>query len=127
MALPVNRGLQEWNLNVHLADITTSGATAVCFVPTPFRGKIVRVYAAQYNTATGGAAAITTAINGTAVTGATMTFSTTSGLPGNVYSATPTADSTCYFNEGDVISFTSDGAPTDATVAANFTAVVRRI
>ena len=127
MALPVNRPLQEWNLNVHLADVTTSGATAICYTPTPFRGKVTRVYAAQYLGASGGAAVVTTAINGTAITGGTLTFSVTSGLAGLVYSATPTADSTTYFNEGDVISFSSDGAPTNATVAANFTAVVRRI
>lgn len=127
MALPANRPLTEWNLDVHLADITTSGATAVCYVPAPFRGRITRVYAAQYNTATGGAAIITTAINGVTVSGCTMTFSVTSGLAGNVYTGVPTDRSVTHFNEGDAISFTSDGAPTNGTVPATFTAVVRRV
>jgi hypothetical protein len=127
MALPVNRPLQEWNLDVHLADITTSGATADAYVPCPFRGRLVRVYASQYVHASGGACVISTAINGTAISGASMTFAVTTGLPGFVYSATPTDSSVTHFNEGDVIRFRSSGAATDGTVPATFTAVVRRV
>jgi hypothetical protein len=93
-----------------------------------------RVYAAQYNTATGGAAVITVAKkdaktgNTVTISGATMTFSTTSGLAGNVYSAVPShpLGSAVDLSEGDALIFTSDGAPTNGTVPATFTAVIRR-
>lgn len=128
MALPVNRPLQEWNIDFHLADVTTSGTEAcAAFAPAPFKGKIVRVYSTQYTGASGAATVINTNINGTAVTGASMTWTTTTGLAGKVYSATPTADATTYFNEGDVIGMTSTGASDDGTVAVTLTAVVRRV
>ena len=134
MPLPINRPLQEYNLECHLADITTSGGTAVAFTPVPTRGVITRVYAAQYNTATGGAAIITVAKkdgqtgNTVTVSGCEMTFSTTSGQAGRVYSAVPShpLGSAAAVSEGDVLSFTSNGAPTDATVPATFTAIIRR-
>ena len=127
MALPVNQPLTEWNLNAHLADVTTSGGTAICYTPAPFQGRVTRVYATQYLGASGGTAAITTAINGTTISGCSMLFAVTTGLAGFVYSATPTDRAQTHFSEGDVISFLSDGAPTDATVPATFTAVVRRV
>lgn len=129
MAYPVNRPLSEWALTAHLADITTSGGTAVAYMPVPFRGRLTRVYRTQYDTASGGAAVVTVAINGVAVNGAALTFSTTTGQAGRVYASGDLAavGTNTGVSEGDVISFTSDGAPTDGTVAANFTAVLRRM
>jgi len=73
MALPVNRPLKEWNLDTHLANITTSGATAVCFTPVPFTGVVTRVYGAQYAVVSGGASIVSAAVNG-GTPFATMTF-----------------------------------------------------
>ena len=73
MALPVNRPLKEWNLDTPFANITTSGATAVCFTPVPFIGVVTRVYGAQYAVVSGGASIVSAAVNG-GTPFATMTF-----------------------------------------------------
>ncbi len=130
MALPVNRPLHEWNLDCHMKDTTTSGVDrCVAYTAAPFRGRVVRVYAALYANLSGTASVITTKIGSTTLSGCTISL-TTSGVStptGYVFSATPTDSSVTYFNEGDVISFTSDGAAGDATNAATCTAILRRV
>jgi hypothetical protein len=129
MPVPVNRPLQEWNLDCHIASASVSGATAgVAYVPTPFRGRLVRAYMCHYTTVSGGTAnTVTVSINGTSVSGALISATTSANPLGYVYSATPTDHAKTYFNEGDVIGFAVDGGGADVTNPTTFTAVVRRV
>jgi len=129
MALPVNRPLKEWNLDTHLANITTSGATAVCFTPVPFIVVVTRVYGAQYAVVSGGASIVSATVNG-GTPFATMTF-TSGTAAGQVVTPVLGTDTMVPAQgvpvvEGDVISFGSDGGSADGTVACTFTAVLRR-
>ena len=136
MALPVNRPLQEIALSAHLKDVTTSGAElCATYIPAPFRGRIERVYATLYATATGTASNITVtkrdAISGLTVTvsGLTMALATASGVAGQTFTASPAhpLGVPASISEGNSIGFISDGAGADATVPCHFTAVLRRI
>jgi hypothetical protein len=62
-------------------------------------------------------------INGTAVTGVSVTITQSGSAAGDVDSGEPTA--VTYVNEGDSIEFISDGA-SSTTAPATFTAVIER-
>lgn len=120
MALPENRPLSEESVSAYLADISTASST---FVAAPFRGKIVRAYSVIHAAITSADAVWTMEINGTAVTGVSVTVANSSSAAGDVDSATPTGAN--YVNEGDTIEFISDGA-SSTTAPATFTAVIER-
>lgn len=104
MALTVNHPL----IREHTITAFTSslGSTPlVAYVRAPFRGKIVKVGVVQ-NGAVTGTSTVATAINGTAVTGGSL--SVTGGSAGTLFSAVPTAAHRVV--EDDVISFTPSGA-----------------
>ena len=97
-------GSRRW-VWAYMADVATPSSA---FAIAPCRGRIVKAGTVAYGV-TNGNAAFTLKIAGTAVTGAAWTIATT-GAAGDVDSATPTAKSTTYVNEGDNIEFITDGA-----------------
>lgn len=110
MALPENRPLSEAYLTAYSSSI---GATPVAaYVRAPFRGRILKVGCIQ-SAAVTGTSTIAVAVNGTAVTGASI--SVTGGSAGTSFEAVPTGANTV--NEGDVVSLTPSGATGTASGA----------
>jgi hypothetical protein len=120
MALPNNRPLTEAAVSAYLADLSTASST---FVVAPWRGKIVRAYSTIHAAITTTNATWTMEINGTAVTGVSVTVTQSGSAAGDVDIGTPTAAN--YVNEGDVIEFIS-GGESDTTCPTTFTAVIER-
>lgn len=104
MALTVNHPLiREHTLTAYSSSL---GATPiVAYARAPFRGKIVKTGVIQ-NGAVTGTSTVTTAINGTSVTGGAL--SVTGGSAGTLFSAVPTAAHRV--QEDDIISWTPAGA-----------------
>jgi hypothetical protein len=121
MALPANRTLSEASVSAYLADLSTASSA---FVVSPWRGKITRVYSVIANAITGADAVWTVEINGTAVTGISVTVANSGSAAGDVDSDEPTG-SNHFVNEGDVIEFVSDGA-SSTTCPTTFVAVIER-
>lgn len=96
-----------------------AGTPVATYVRAPFRGKVLKVGVVQ-SAAVTGAATVTTAINGAAITGGAV--SVTGGSAGSHFSATPTGANDV--NEDDVISFTPAGATGAAT--GHCYAIIRR-
>lgn len=119
MALPVNYPTNEIAVCAYMADLSTAGST---FTVAPVRGKIVRVYSAIGAAITTGNGTWTMEINGTAVTGVSVTVTQSGSAAGDVDSATPTGANNV--NEGDTIEFITDGA-CDTTCPTNFVAIIR--
>lgn len=117
MALTVNHPLlREKTFSVYGSSI---GATpTVAYVRATFRGKIVNISVVQ-SAAVTGTSTVATAINGTAVTGGSL--SVTGGSAGTAFSATPTAAHRV--QEGDIISLTPSGAT--GTAAGYYEVTVR--
>ncbi len=126
MALPLRNGLEMVHLQAFSVDVTTSGADR-CYagIVSPVRGRLVRVKAVPYGTTSGTANAITVKIGTVTVSGASLSFTSGSASAGVLLSATTT--NFPIVQQGDVISFNSDGAGTDATVGTMFQASIRRI
>jgi hypothetical protein len=121
--------LREHNLDVHLANVTTSGATAVAYVPVPFTGVVVRAYGCQYASVSGAPTTVTVSkidsLTGTSATIGTIVFAT-GAATGLVTQAADVSALGVGVSEGDAIAFTSDGASDNGTVPATFTAILRR-
>jgi hypothetical protein len=120
MALPANRPLSEAVLNAVMPDISTSDTT---YIPSPWRGRITRWYSAIDNAITTADGSLSLTINGTAVTGSTITVTQSGSAVGDVDSAIPTGAN--YVNEGDYIGIVTTGA-CDTTCIAHFAIVVDR-
>jgi hypothetical protein len=122
MALPVPRPISETQVSAYMADLSTASSA---FTVAPCRGRIVRAYSTIYNAITGADAVWTMEINGTAITGVSVTVANSGSAGGDVDTGTPTAVSTTYVNEGDTIEFVSDGA-SSTTCPTMFVAVIER-
>lgn len=120
MALPVNHPLTEEQIECHSASI--GGTPAAAYVRVPFRGKVVKVGMVTGGVITSADCSVAVAVNGTAVTGATLTATVASAAAGQHFSATPSGANTV--NEDDVISFTPSGA-SGSSIPGMFYAVVR--
>jgi hypothetical protein len=114
MAYPTKRHLRIERVYAHAADISTAGSY---FVPSPCRGKIILMGSMINNAITTADDAITSEINGTAITGGSWTIAYTSSAAGNYDTAVPTAANNVV--EGDKIEFINSGA-SDTTCAAVF-------
>jgi hypothetical protein len=117
MALPELHPIHEDQVMAHTSQIGAGAAPA--FVRAPFRGKVLKVGVVQ-SAAVTGTSTITTAINGTAITGGAI--AATGGGTGSHFSAVPSGANDV--NEDDVISFTPAGATGSAT--GHCYAVIRR-
>ena len=114
------RTLNDYFLSVKLSDVSTAGSA---YVVAPDNGKIIKIYSVLGGAIATADAAITTEINGVAVTGGAITIATSSSAAGDVDSAEPTAANSV--QEGDVIEIITNGASTN-TVPAEFTVIIRR-
>jgi hypothetical protein len=114
------RTLNDYFLTVKMDDVSTAGSV---YVVAPDGGKIIKIQSVIDGTIATADAAITTEINGTAVTGGAITIGYDGSLAGDVDSAEPTTANSV--EEGDVIEIITDGASAN-TVAATFTIIIRR-
>lgn len=121
MALPIPRPISETVVSAYLADLATAGSA---FAMAPCRGHIVRVYSVIYNAITTADGTWTVEINGTAVTGLSVTVTQSGSAAGDVDTAVPTASDNVV-NEGDTIEFVNAGE-CDTTTPTMFYAVIER-
>lgn len=119
MAYPTRRKLNEKYVSAYMADLSTA-SSAFCVAPSS--GTIEIAYSTIYNAISVADAVWTMKINGTAVTGVSVTVANSGSAAGDMDSGTPTGAN--YVNAGDVIEFVSDGAST-TTCPVTFTAVIR--
>mgnify|MGYP003118126180 CR=1 FL=1 len=114
------RTLNDYFLHAEIADISTASST---FVPVPDSGKIIKIITALQGAITGGDAAITFEIGGTAVTGGGITVAYDGSAAGDIDTAEPTAAN--QVEEGGSIEMITDGGST-GTKKLNVTFVIRR-
>lgn len=120
-AYPGKRPLADKYLTAYMADVSAASSS---FVAVPAQGELIGIMSALYTAITGADAAVTVEINGTAVTGASLTITQSGSAAGDVdsdFDFTPVA-----VKEGDVIEFVSDGA-SSTTAPMMFTAIVREL
>jgi hypothetical protein len=120
MALPRNVPLDEHTVYCHSPSVGGSPIAAV--TRAPFRGKIVKVGSVLGGAITSADCTVTVAINGTTVTGGTLTIANTSSAVGDLDVAYPTAANNV--NEDDVIKFTPASA-SGSNIPATFFAVIQ--
>jgi hypothetical protein len=120
MALPNNRPLTEAVVNMTLADLSTASSA---FVPSPFRGKIVRASSAITNAITTADGVWSLEINGTAVTGSSATVTQSGSAAGDVDTVIPTGAN--YVNEGDTIEVVATGS-CDTACVTQFSIIIER-
>jgi len=114
------RTLNDYFLTAEIEDISTASST---FVAVPDGGKIIKIITALQGAISGGNAAISFEIGGTAVTGGAITVAHSGSAAGDIDTAEPTAANNVV--EGDFIALATDGASTN-THTLHFTIVVRR-
>jgi hypothetical protein len=102
-------------LNVEEDDVSTAGSV---YVVAPSDGKIEKVYSVIDGTIATAAAVATVKINGTAVTGGTITVANSGSAAGDVDSCTPSGANK--FVAGNYIQIANAGASTN-TIQANYT------
>lgn len=119
MAYPSNRPLNVIRVYAHAADISTAGSY---FTVAPCSGKIVKMGSVINNAITTADDAITSKINGTAITNGSWTITQSGSAAGDVDTAVPTAAHRV--KEDDNIEFISSGA-CDTTCPTTFFADIR--
>jgi hypothetical protein len=117
MAIPTVRKAAEKYYNAYLADLSTA---SISFVAMAGRGRLVKLHAVTGIAITGGDNTVTVKINGT-TTSQTLVCTLSGAAIGKLYTLTFTGN--LQVDDGDVISFDSDGAGT-AVVPTYFTLVV---
>ena len=103
------RTLNDYFISGRVADISTAGST---FVAVPDGGTIVKIMTVLQGAISGGNAAITFEIGGTAVTGGGITVAHSGSAAGTVDSAEPTAANRV--EEDGTIEMITDGGSTGA-------------
>lgn len=115
MALPLNRPLNIERVYAYTADASTAGSV---FVPSPTRGKIVRLGSCISGVVATADNVLTCEINTVAVTHPAWVQAFTSSAVGDVSEVVPTAANRV--NAGDKIEFISSGAGDTNTVPTMF-------
>jgi hypothetical protein len=132
MALAVLRPASEVAVVGQMADLATANSTA--YVVATHRGRLVRAQTIIANAITTADATVSVKVSkvdgagvmGSAVEVGTITIATSGSAAGDVDSTTFNATATANFvNEGDLISFVSDGA-SDTTTLTRCQAIIRR-
>ena len=103
------RTLNDYFLTAEIEDVSTASST---FVAVPDGGKIIKIITALQGAISGGDAAITFEIGGTAVTGGAITVANSGSAAGDVDTATPTAANRV--EEDGTIEMITDGGSTGA-------------
>ena len=113
MALVVQKKFHHHTFNATMTDISTASSV---FITMPFRGRVVRAFVTIANAITGSDSALTSKINGTAITGMTGTAAVSGSAAGTSFTL---GDATAANNfvDGDVIELIMDGASSTAAVA----------
>lgn len=114
------RTLNDYFLTAEIADVSTAGQV---YITAPDNGQIIKIFSVLGGAISGADAGLTAKINGTAVTGGTITIANSSSAAGDVDACEPTGANDVI--EGDAIEIETDGASTGA-VAAGITVVIRR-
>lgn len=112
--------LDRFFLTGEIADVSTAGQI---YIPAPSDGAITLVQSCINGAISGADADLTVKINGTAVTGGTITIAQSGSAAGGVDSCTPSALN--YVKQGDNIEIETDGAST-GTVRAGVTVTISR-
>lgn len=107
MALPEPKPLDRVYLSAYMADVSTASST---FVTSPVRGYVKKIRGELFNAITGADSVITAEINGTAITGISITVANSGSAAGDTYSDEPTSLSTSFVNPGDSLEIISSGA-----------------
>jgi hypothetical protein len=97
------------SVQVELTDVSTSSSA---FVACPFAGTITKIHSVLHSAITVANSALTSYINGVAITNGNWTVAQSGSAAGDMDSATPSAANTVAI--GDVLKVTTDGASTDA-------------
>lgn len=114
------RTLNDYFITAEIEDVSTASST---FVTVPDGGKIIKIFSALQGAISGGDAALSFEIGGTAVTGGGITIANSGSAAGDVDSSEPTAANS--INEGEAIEMITDGSST-GTAKAVITFVIRR-
>ena len=114
------RTLNDYFITAEIEDISTASST---FVAIPDGGKVVKIITALQGAISGGDAAITFEIGGTAITGGGITVANSGSAAGDIDTAEPTADN--QVEEGGSIEMITDGGSTGAK-KLGVTFVIRR-
>ena len=114
------RTLNDYFLHAEIADVSTASST---FVPVPDSGKIIKIITSLQGAISGGNAAISFEIGGTAVTGGGITVAHSGSAAGDIDTAEPTAANDV--QEGGSIEMITDGGSTGAK-KLGVTFVIRR-
>ena len=114
------RTLNDYFLTAEIEDVSTASST---FVAVPDGGKIIKIITALQGAISGGNAAITFEIGGTAVTGGGITVAHSGSAAGDVDTAEPTAANRV--EEGEAIEMITDGGSSTACECI-VTFVIRR-
>ena len=114
------RTLNDYFITGTVADISTAGST---FVAVPDGGRIIKIMTVLQGAISGGNAAITFEIGGTAVTGADITVAHSGSAVGTMDGSSPTANNEV--QEDGSIEILTDGNSTGAK-ALDVTFIIRR-
>lgn len=114
------RTLNDYFITAEIEDVSTASST---FVTVPDGGKIIKIFSALQGAISGGDAALSFEIGGTAVAGGGITIANASSAAGDVDSSEPTGANS--INEGEAIEMITDGGST-GTAKAVITFVIRR-
>ena len=120
MALPTPKPLDRVYVSAHMTDLSTASSA---FVVSPVRGYIKKAWSVIYNSISGADSVWTMKINGTAITGVSVTVANAGSAGGDMDTGAPTSLTTSFVNENDRIEFVSDGA-SSTTCATTFTAEI---
>jgi hypothetical protein len=114
------RTLNDYFIYGEIADISTASST---YVAVPDGGKVIKIITALQGAISGGDAAISFEIGGTAVTGGGITVANSGSAAGDIDTAEPTAAN--QVEEGGSIEMITDGGSTGAK-KLGVTFVIRR-